>query len=421
MQNLQQKTSEQEANVAKAAKQNELWTKVSAAAILDDNQKAMMNLINKDKELFASVIPVVQSQFRRLVSYDDHNKVREERDAALKEAQSARDDIVKTAAEARQDAWEKAERDILRLRQERDERKMEVAELKIMLKKSKELANEELNELRSQRETSTLSAETSTSYTKAVKSDKLPDPPLFTNGSHAEYKSWERQMRDKLTINEDRYETETKKIAYASARISGVAMTFMEPYLDHDSAARVTSAEDFFMKMRDRFADIFARKTARDQFKRLVQHGRDFQVFLGEFQRLAAEGGFTEEEQMEELQDKVALDIQRALYGHNPTSLKELILQCRTIDRQQRATTRRTPQSNQYATSSTSATTASPKVPPPAQGTAYRQPNERGAFVPRPHKIVDVSTIRCFTCGQLGHYATTCPQRTGNGQPDSKS
>ena len=179
----------------------------------------MMNLINKDKELFASVIPVVHSQFRRLVSYDDHNKVREERDAALKEAQSARDDIVKTAAEARQDAWEKAERDILRLRQERDERKMEVAELKIMLKKSKELANEELNELRSQRETSTLSAETSTSYTKAVKSDKLPDPPLFTNGSHAEYKSWERQMRDKLTINEDRYETETKKIAYASARI----------------------------------------------------------------------------------------------------------------------------------------------------------------------------------------------------------
>ena len=133
-----------------------------------------------------------------------------------------------------------------------------------------------------------------------------------------------------MTINQDRFPDDLRQVAYASSRLAGVALQFMEPYLDHNSACRVTYLGALFDRLRDRFADPFAQKTARDQFKRLRMNNKDFQVFLGEFQRLAAEGGYPVDEQLEELQEKISDELKTATLGYEPVSLQQFILEVKT-------------------------------------------------------------------------------------------
>jgi hypothetical protein len=324
--------------------------------------------------------------------------------SSLKEdVRLAKRDIVEAASEAASDKAREMQDEAARLRKERDDAKTRVEEMKVALKAQRQLAAEEIEEMRSQREASTLSSAMH-SVTAKVKSDKLPDPPVFNNGSHSEYKSWERQMRDKLTINEDRYDSEAKKVAYAAARIGGIANGYMAAYLDYDSASRLQSVAEFFEKMRDRFADPFAKKTAREHFKRLRQGPKDFQIFLGEFQRLAAEGEFTEDEQLEELQDRMNDELKQALFGYEPETFKDLVNRLKYTDRQQRSM-----KAQQAARKSTAKPSTSPATTTKTSGDFGSTPGQLATTSNglRPHR--DVSTVRCYGCGEMGHYQSKCP------------
>jgi hypothetical protein len=252
----------------------------------------------------------------------------------------------------------------------------------------------------------------------AAKSDKLPDPPVFEQGTATEFRSWERKMRDKLEINDDRFETERKKIAYASSRIGGVAATVMEPYLDRDSASLVRTLDGFFEKLQMRFGDPFLKKTARDEFRRLRQANREFQVFLGDFHRLAAEAGIHEEDQLLEMQDKINTELKQACIGWEPSSLASLIQKLQLASRQhteiRRAEAAKKARSALLASAGTS-----------SSSNAASQ-NKAGAAGSRRAN----SNLICYGCGEKGHIRPKCPKNpkqvaevneAGNDSPPQES
>ena len=134
-------------------------------------------------------------------------------------------------------------------------------------------------------------------------SDKLPDVELFDDGKPEEYMVWERKIRRKMEANEDRYETDRRKILYASSRLTGVASQFVEPFLDGEDA--IQTLDEFLTKLNERFGDPFIKSRARRDFSRLFQGKMEFRVFLGEFHRLARLAGIGEEDQRYALQEKV--------------------------------------------------------------------------------------------------------------------
>ena len=109
----------------------------------------------------------------------------------------------------------------------------------------------------------------STQSEKSFRSEKLPDPEEFANGTTHEYRQWRNRMIRKLTINADRYSDEDARIGYAETRLKGEAATAMELHLRYGSPTQISTMEDFWKRMNDRFDDPYAKDNAREKFNRL--------------------------------------------------------------------------------------------------------------------------------------------------------
>lgn len=248
------------------------------------------------------------------------------------------------------------------------------------------------------------------------RSEKLPDPEIFKDGSHQEYRSWERQMRDKLDINADRIGGERQKLAYASSRIGGNAASFMEPWLDRNNRNRVTDVDDFFEKMRKRFGDPFSRETARAAFRKLYQGKKEFQEFLGEFYRLSVEGEYSEEEQLEELREKISIELKQAVIGFRPSSsapsFREFVEHLQWVDREQKSIKQSSARFHNLRnkTLQGGSATLSPSSSAHAPTGDLKLETEKRTSMWNP---------KCYACGQMGHISKDCPQ--GKGTPPAKS
>jgi hypothetical protein len=232
--------------------------------------------------------------------------------------------------------------------------------------------------------------------TTSHRSEKLPDPDQFDNGSHQQYRSWERQMRNKLKLNRDRIGDLDHQLAYCSTRIKGMAADYMEPWLDPYSRNRITNPDEFFEMLRNRFADPFSQETAREEFRKLYQGRRDFQEFLGDFYRLSAEGEYSEQQKIEELKDKINVELSQGLVGLTitPTSFRSFVEYLQKVDRQLKLNKQKAAKITNRQRGSPAPQAAASAAPKPATETA-----ERRTYNPQ-----------CYRCQQFGHISRDCPK-----------
>src|SRR5271168_3581402 len=167
----------------------------------------------------------------------------------------------------------------------------------------------------------------------AVKSAKIPDPPVFTGAEDDDIDNWLSKMRSKLTANADHYNTEALKKSYVENRVGGIASKHLAPRLRENAVNAYTTAAQMLETLERVYADPDRRFTSLMSFRKLYQGRQDFNTFWAEFQRLSAELDFSQETLIDELRNKVSAELERALITElNPDTVQELARKCQLYD-----------------------------------------------------------------------------------------
>lgn len=256
---------------------------------------------------------------------------------------------------------------------------------------------------------------------------KIPDPPIFEGKTDID--PWLVKMRGKLSANAWLFPTEDLRIQYTLSRVSERAYKHLEPRLLPNAEIRFHTAEEIFDYLARIYVDPGRKRKARDEFRRIRQAQMPFNDFWAEFQRLALEVGKSEEDQLEELQDKLSDELKTALAIHSPDDLYKYVSLCQTTEQKLRGTlafkkstglidprTKGNPSwkftSAAHATNQTTDNRNTNTLKPAATSSRASTPaaRQRPSYAdPERQKLSDSGA--CFYCKEQGHMARNCPRK----------
>jgi len=267
---------------------------------------------------------------------------------------------------------------------------------------------------------------------KPAKSEKVPDPPVLTDGTDPPFEPWRSQMEDKLRINADRYPTDDAQKAYVYSRTGGHAQKHLQPRYSGEVSPPFSTAKEMIQYLASIYRDPNRVENARREYRKLYMKGNQaFNDFYTQFLHLAGEGRIPADSLREDLWDKISLDIRQALLGVKRTldTLEKLKEACQSIDNDLRqikelrsrtanrrnalattggrttsAESRRTPQT---PTAQTPAVQSLSRTQAPTQTSAPDPARPRPTY-DDPRKQALSKQGACFNCGIPGHLARDC-------------
>ena len=133
--------------------------------------------------------------------------------------------------------------------------------------------------------TETTSTMNTTTSATTEKSEKHPDPPMFT-GTRKDLRPFVTKLRLKLHQNSDRYPTESDKVNYGISRLDGDAARTMDPFYRNGT---FNSFENFIALLERTYDDVSREHTAATKLETLRQRNREFTSFFSEFLGLVGE------------------------------------------------------------------------------------------------------------------------------------
>jgi hypothetical protein len=257
---------------------------------------------------------------------------------------------------------------------------------------------------------------------------KLPDPPLFSGEDRTLFDDWLVQIKNKLRGNEDFYPTEVLKIIYVSSRLSSGALALVTPRLDEDSEYAYHKVTELYTHLKELYSDPNKANNARREFHNLrMKATQAFQEFYAKFIRLVTESGMSQQDLKFELNEKLTWELQAAVaiyFNDDSVTSTVFVQRCTTIDQQIRARSDSKKRAERFkATAKTPPATpgyasTSPPISKPVLSGTYRAPinisadtaRPRSTGTPKPNGIIDPTTVKCFNCNKIGHFATSCQE-----------
>jgi hypothetical protein len=247
------------------------------------------------------------------------------------------------------------------------------------------------------------------------KSLKLPDPPVFTDGTTMKFSDWLSRMKNKFKVNQDHFPTEEIKLAYAEGRIGGDAAVYVAERFKEDATEPYETISDLFEHMQTIYIDPNRLFTAKNEFKKLyMKKDQTFHEFYIKFLQLAGEAKIAITDQKYELYTKLSFGLQKAVITNynSDNTVQEFAKQCTVFDQSLKAIEEREGRTTGRQKSSKSGVVAKEPVDTNKNVSTGNNPNNKE--VPKYGSELRQQLSRagkCFICQESGHMMRDCPKR----------
>ncbi len=120
-------------------------------------------------------------------------------------------------------------------------------------------------------------------YSERSRSQKIPDPSLFTDEKNSTWKNWYGKIQDKLEINVDLFPNERAKLGYVHSRLSDDAAEITQVRRERDCANLYRIVKDLLKELAQLFDDSDKEVNFRREYYNLVQESKKFSEFYTQF------------------------------------------------------------------------------------------------------------------------------------------
>ncbi len=270
---------------------------------------------------------------------------------------------------------------------------------------------DEINELKSR-----LQAKENTpsdfTYSERSRSQKIPDPSLFTDEKNSTWKNWYGKIQNKLEINADLFPNERAKLSYIHSRLSDDAAETTQARRERVCVNLYKIVDDLLKELAQLFDDSNKEVNFRRKYYNLVQEFKKFSEFYTQFQRLSFYLDYHEKQLIADLKDKIHSRLRFVWVGQlvQPDFLKEIRSYLIRLNNDQRVIREIKNKIKRVDDLSKTIFHRATVVTQPVNHSKSDQLKPRDAVLTSA-KEADILVESCFICHKSGHSSKECFNR----------
>ncbi len=252
-------------------------------------------------------------------------------------------------------------------------------------------------------------------FSERSRTQKIPDPSLFSDGKESTWEDWHGKVKDKLSINADSFPNEQFKLSYVFSRLADSAAKVTRARRNSDSINLYKTVKEVLKELADMFDDPDKEENVRRKYEELTQRIKKFSEFFAEFQQLSTYLEYNDKQLLSDLKKKINPRLRLA--WANQSELR-FIQKVRSFlihfDNEVRA------MKKQKDKESSAKARLAPK---PARVTTHKIESTKMVDTSKSRGPVwasvkdtsvkenDLLTGNCFVCHKPGHTSKECPDR----------